>query len=46
MYENIAWENFIKTGNVESFMEYKKIKEIKNNLNSNNDVKGTEESCD
>lgn len=23
MYEKIAWENFYKTGNVESFIEYK-----------------------
>lgn len=23
MYEKIAWENFYKTGNVESFLEYK-----------------------
>ena len=37
MYENIAWENFIKTGNVESFMEYKKITqlELSDRLNMN-----------
>lgn len=28
MYEKIAWDNFYKTGDVESFLEYKKIKEI------------------
>ena len=32
MYENIAWENFITTGNIDSFLEYKKIKEIKEEL--------------
>lgn len=26
MYEKIAWENFYKTGNVESFLEYKYLK--------------------
>ena len=28
MYEEIAWNNFCKTGNLESFLEYKKIKEL------------------
>ena len=32
MYEEIAWNNFCKTGNLESFLEYKKI----NELNSRN----------
>ncbi len=28
MYEKIAWDNFCKTGDIESFLEYKKINEI------------------
>lgn len=24
MYEDLAWENFCKTGNLESYIEYKK----------------------
>lgn len=28
MYEELAWNNFCKTGNLESFLEYKKINEI------------------
>ena len=31
MYEKLAWDNFCKTGDIESFLEYKKITEIKNN---------------
>ncbi len=30
MYEKIAWDNFVKTGDIESFLEYKKIMEIYN----------------
>lgn len=30
MYEEIAWNNFCKTGNLESFLEYKKINELNN----------------
>ena len=30
MYEKIAWDNFYKTGNIESFLEYKKIGELYN----------------
>jgi hypothetical protein len=33
MYENIAWNNFLKTGNIESFLEYKKIVDLKNKTN-------------
>lgn len=29
MYEQLAWNNFYKTGNIESFIEYKKINEVK-----------------
>lgn len=35
MYENIAWNNFCKTGDLESFLEYKKIVEIYKNINEN-----------
>ena len=28
MYEELAWNNFCKTGNLESFLEYKKIMEL------------------
>ena len=30
MYEKIAWNNFYKTGNIESFLEYRKLNEINN----------------
>ena len=30
MYEDLAWENFCKTGNLESYIEYNKICEINN----------------
>ena len=30
MYEDLAWNNFCKTGNIESFLEYKKLSEINN----------------
>ena len=44
MYEDLAWKNFCKTGNIESFLEYKKIQELKN---LNQDLKrDIEESCD
>lgn len=33
MYEKIAWNNFYKTGNIESFLEYRKINEINNMQN-------------
>lgn len=32
MYEKIAWNNFCKTGNIESFIEYRKLIEITNNM--------------
>ena len=28
MYKDIAWNNFCKTGNIESFLEYKKLMQI------------------
>jgi len=36
MYENIAWNNFLKTGNIESFLEYRKIIDLKNKKQINN----------
>lgn len=27
MYKEIAWNNFLKTGNIESFLEYKSFEE-------------------
>lgn len=39
MYEKLAWDNFIKTGSVESFLEYRKILEINNNLNTVKNIK-------
>lgn len=35
MYEKLAWNNFLKTGNVESFLEYKRLVEANNNLSIN-----------
>lgn len=35
MYEKLAWNNFLKTGNVESFLEYKRLLETNNNLSNN-----------
>jgi hypothetical protein len=29
MYENIAWNSFEKTGSLESFLEYRKLAELK-----------------
>ena len=42
MYEKLAWNNFLKTGNVESFLEYKRLVEVNNNL-SLNQMKNTNE---
>lgn len=33
MYKNFAWNQFVKTGNIETFMEYKKIEAINNEIN-------------
>lgn len=30
MYKNFAWNQFIKTGNLETYMEYKKIEALGN----------------
>lgn len=34
MYENLAWNNFIKTGDIESFLEYKRINEVNDYINN------------
>lgn len=34
MYKNFAWNQFIKTGNLETFLEYKKIQALDNVLNN------------
>lgn len=44
MYQNIAWNNFEKTGDVESFLEYIQFEKIKNqkkfdvNYDMNSDI--------
>ena len=40
MYEKIAWDNFCKTGNLESFLEYKRINETINDLRNILEEKG------
>jgi len=36
MYEKIAWNNFVKTGNIESFLEYKRIMDLKSKIGNGN----------
>lgn len=36
MYKDLAWNNFLKTGNIESFLEYKRLVEVDNILPINN----------
>ena len=36
MYKDLAWNNFLKTGNIESFLEYKRLLEANNKLSKNN----------
>lgn len=36
MYEKIAWNNFLKTGNIESFLEYRRILDLKDKISSRN----------
>lgn len=31
MFKNLAWENFLKTGNLETYMEYRKLTKIDEN---------------
>lgn len=33
MYEKIAWETFLKTGNINSYLEYKKFMSLDANIN-------------
>ena len=40
MYEKIAWENFCKTGDIESFLEYKKILKLNNEMQNLDGEKG------
>lgn len=32
MYEKIAWDHFMNTGNLESFLEYKRLLTLQNEL--------------
>ncbi len=34
MYEKIAWENFLQTGDIETFLEYKKLIQLVNSLDT------------
>lgn len=38
MIKNIAWNTFKNTGNINTFLEFKQIKEIENNNSANNNV--------
>lgn len=38
MYENLAWNNFLKTGDIESFIEYKKLMEMNGYIVNNKGV--------
>lgn len=43
MLENIAWQHFMRTGDIEAFIEYKKIEKINNenrNVNINETYQG------
>ncbi len=40
MYEKIAWENFCKTGDIESFLEYKKILKLNDEMQNLFEKKG------
>lgn len=39
MYEKLAWNNFEKTGDIESFLEYRKFIEVNSELNTSIDGK-------
>lgn len=36
MYEKLAWNNFYKTGSIESYLEYRRLLEVNDNLSENN----------
>lgn len=38
MLEKLSWEFFELTGNIETFLEYTKIKDLNNSDKGNNDV--------
>ena len=38
MYEKLAWNNFEKTGDIESFLEYRKFMEVNEELNIDNKI--------
>lgn len=38
MYENIAWNNFERTGNIESFLEYMQIQKVKKDLEQKSQI--------
>ena len=42
MYEELAWNNFIKTGDIESFLEYKRLLEINDYIMENKGVQLSE----
>lgn len=33
MYKNFAWKNFMKTGNLETYIEYKRISALDKSIN-------------
>lgn len=35
MYEKLAWNNFEKTGDIESFLEYRRLMETNLNISNN-----------
>ncbi len=46
MYENLAWNNFVKTGDIESFLEYRKLIEMTNYLQKQKENKLNEANQD
>ncbi len=42
MIKQLAWNTFKNTGNIDTFMEFMAIKDIENNLNSNEYLKVNE----
>lgn len=35
MYKDLAWNQFMKTGNIETYMEYKKIEALRDMIDDN-----------
>lgn len=46
MYEDLAWNNFIKTGDIESFLEYKRLMEMNDYILTNKGVQLDEANKD